>query len=309
LPRQDQSPMCKRLMVPLLLVLANLPLPCQADYCADGHWLELGRELGYTGEQDGMTGPSNCKVLPDDPTRAVIALTRPVAAEGTADRTNDVDVYRLDLLIVNTGTGDVISRWSDAKYIVSDAFRFASVDIDTAAYRLAPGVRAFGIATRRYTNSHVIDAQDSVLTLFVATGKTIRPVLRNLIILERFAETTDFRPPQFIRYPWCGDRTAGDGPDARSGTGGARTPIKDAEYPSRERRTIIQIGTRAHQGFADLVLRTTAIEGETRLYEPTAAEDCIAEVTTTRTSHKRYVLRYNGVKYLVPRPLLHELDD
>lgn len=303
--------MCKRLMVHLLLVLANLPLPCQADYCADGHWLELGRELGYTGEQDGMTGPSNCKVLPDDPTRAVIALTRPVVAEGTADRTNDVDVYRLDLLIVNTGTGDVISRWSDAKYIVSDAFRFAFIDIDTAAYRLAPGVRAFGFATRRSTNSHVIDGQDRVLTLFVATGQTIRPVLRNLIILQRFADavTGDVLPPRLIGYAWCGDRTAGDGPDARSGTRGARTPIKDAEYSARERRTTIQIGTRAHQGFADLVLRTTAIEGETRLYEPTAANDCIAEVTTTRTSHQRYVLRYNGVEYVVPRPLLHELDD
>jgi hypothetical protein len=84
----------------------------------------------------------------------------------------------LALALVNAKTQRIVSRVREALEEHS-MLRFDAglVTLDTARYRLAPGVRAFGVALRLQNRSRCVDGgQDGMWRLFVPEGAAIRAV-------------------------------------------------------------------------------------------------------------------------------------
>lgn len=95
----------------------------------------------------------------------------------------DDDDKTLVVATVDAATRRVVSSYSIV--VAEDAavhFGERSLSIDAAPYQLAPGVRAFGI--RFASDARGASCPDGIwsdeLTLFVADGKTLRPVLRGV---------------------------------------------------------------------------------------------------------------------------------
>lgn len=114
-----------------------------------------------------------CKPWPHDPRLLLSAY-----AFG-----NDEDDKTLVVALVDAATRRVVSSYQAvAAEDASVHFGGNSLRIDAAPYQLAPGVRAFGI--RFASDARGASCPDGIwtdeLTLFVADGQALRPVLRGV---------------------------------------------------------------------------------------------------------------------------------
>jgi hypothetical protein len=119
--------------------------------------------------------------LPDDVPEEAVLKTWP----GVADRTlvawtDDADAagdaVDLGVLVVRTSTGEVLQRTREARAFASEAVQFDHIELDTAGYALAPGVRAFGV--RIFARHLGYVAEDTTtLLLFEPDGAALRRVL------------------------------------------------------------------------------------------------------------------------------------
>lgn len=130
---------------------------------------------------------SLCKINPANPAETIVVI----GPDGQSDET-----AWTELAIVDTATNRIIAA-GDAQLVSGgpEDIGIAPVRIDTARYKLANGVRAFGL-----------DAQDGYwancgdgymgpsLYLYVREGSRIRPVLKGLYLSEsRFIERANDR--------------------------------------------------------------------------------------------------------------------
>lgn len=117
---------------------------------------------------------SACKPWPHD---------RNLLLSASAFDTGAEDDKLLVVAVVDATARRVVSRYQvmvgeDAAVHIGPR----SLSIDTARYQLAPGVRAFGV--RFASDARGASCPDGIwtdeLTLFVAEGKTLRPVMRGM---------------------------------------------------------------------------------------------------------------------------------
>lgn len=139
---------------------------------------------------------STCRRDPSSPDQWIVAIYYVPASAHGADF-EDEGRFDLALVIWNTKTVAPVAVFKESRSFEVDYPFRGSTSIDTAKYMLADGVRAFGIRTLRYTSCGGCKWSQSMLSLFVPDGKSLRRVLSTMIDM-----TTDG-----TEAPTCQDAT------------------------------------------------------------------------------------------------------
>lgn len=161
-----------------------------------------------------------CKAMPDHSGRSIVAIAH---QQNTAE---DADGdYKLDVAIVDSRTRHVIARALPTPAFTSNDGSVVDVSIDTGRYRLASGVRPFGIREVSESTSRYSPDADTVLSLYVRDGTHLRKVLDGL--------------------PVDSDRGDYDG---------------DCSGHSTHQVQTIDVAPSSHHGFADLIVTSSVTE-------------------------------------------------
>jgi hypothetical protein len=216
------------------LCCAHMPAASAAEYvpvvdpakCAEGLEVEVATKLGHAHDTPHH---SACRLMPSDRSKAIMALSFIRPGAEVIGGSDDMGDYDLDVLIVQSRNGAVLSRLHLNKVYASDAWRFSTLGIDTGRYILAPGVRAFGVRASHSSSSRASLGNETTLSLYVQDGKRIRQVLRGLVV---------------------------------SKNGGEWDMQCSGNFFETERA--IEIGTSTNKGFADLIVTSTTIDIENR---------------------------------------------
>ncbi|MGH8506084.1 MAG: hypothetical protein ACRETM_08975 [Stenotrophobium sp.] len=236
----------------------------QNDPCRNGSLVALLQQFGYGDDQGHATGNVHfaCKPLPYAAGTAAIAVFHQTTAPTVGDEDNSDGDYDLHLMIADK-SGALLAQVRETNAAYSDAVSLDDVGIDTGIYRLAPGVRAFGVTTYNAAHCYHCALSETKLSLFVREGKTLRKILDGLMQ----------------------DTTAMDGEETTYC------------YPSHETTTILAVGPHRHAGYADLVITTVTIHSEGG--DPESGEHC-AEAAPTERSRETWI--YDGKQYKPATP-------
>lgn len=171
----------------LLLALAGaLPAHAATDdqACGAAELAVLGRELRIdhfvpgpaASGQDaaGVVVASGCRKSPVDPRLTLAAVAWDAHAEDSKALVVAVIDPSASLALLQDEIGE-----DAATRVTEDSLR-----LDTAPYRLAPGVRAFGVDVLTADGSCGEGGSGPSRTLYVREGKTLRPVLQGLTMSE-----------------------------------------------------------------------------------------------------------------------------
>ena len=178
-------------LAPLAVLSAALGLPPAAQaaddntLCGPAVLAALGRELklahfvpgpGDNGEDAaGVVVASSCRPQPDDPRLTLAAVAWDAHAEDSKSLVVAViDAAGVPLALLQDEIGE------DAATQV----RGGSLRLDTAPYKLAPGVRAFGLDVASTNGGCGEGGAGATRALYVREGKVLRPVLQGLVMSE-----------------------------------------------------------------------------------------------------------------------------
>jgi len=203
----------------------------------------------------------DCKIDPVDTNKTIVALAH--------SQENNASLYNLDVLLVEINNGKIVQHLFQEGAFESDAVAFSGITIDTARYKLAPELRAFGIRANFESNSRMYALYTKTISLYVSQDQKLKQVLANLIM-----------------YDYANSFSNGD--DECS-----PTIIYDTK--SETKRTLAIAKTTSH-GYADLLLQEKTTNNESKMVK----NKCV--VATTKTT-KKYTLHFNGDVYVVPDAL------
>lgn len=202
---------------------------------------------------------SRCKVWPAFNDQSIAAKSTFLSDSG-----GDQDgVFDLELSIVSPSNGGTLATYAKPGAYNSDAISFDDLVIDTARYRLAPNVRAFGL--RSIFASHGSRANPYAktdLALYIREGNKLRPVLEGLVIRKEFGEGTD----------------------------------ECVNEDTRIRRTV-EIGPASHHGFADLIVSSSGSVYKSFM----SGKACVSKNIELKKT--QITLIYDGQQYVVPEEL------
>lgn len=202
---------------------------------------------------------SRCKAWPAYNDQSIAAKSSFLSDSGD----DEMGVFDLELALVSSTSGKSLATYAKPGAYNSDAISFDDLTIDTARYRLAADVRAFGLRSKFASHgSRANPYAKTDLALYVREGNKLRPVLEGLVIRKEFGEGTDE----------CG--------------------TEDTQI----RRTI-DLGPTSHHGFADLIVSSNGSVYKSFL----SGKDCISK--TIEMKKTRVTLTYDGQQYIVPEDL------
>ena len=154
-----------------LLALCCLLLPHQESSLIDKLLAELDLE-----KENCRADLIVTKALPHNPATTVVVIPE------NAEDGDFYAIYHNHVLLVDTETGKIKSRYFKERGLTTDAVRLEAITIDTAPYLLKDNQRAFGIRVS-YTGSsgpNPYSSQD--LTLFLTEGAELWPILEEFTI-------------------------------------------------------------------------------------------------------------------------------
>jgi hypothetical protein len=163
-----------------------LPAHAAADdpECGAAELAVLGRELridhfvpgpaDFGQDANGVVVASSCRKSPDDPRLTLAAVAWDAHAEDSKALVVAVIDESASLALLEDKIGE-----DAATQVTSGSLR-----LDTAPYRLAPGVRAFGVDALPADASCGDGGSGASRTLYVREGKALRPVLQGLTMSE-----------------------------------------------------------------------------------------------------------------------------
>ncbi|KAF2393293.1 hypothetical protein [Pseudomonas frederiksbergensis] len=205
----------------------------------------------------GDFGHSTCKDWPAYPGLSITAMSQ-FESGFSASGSGPEGKYDLDLAVVSAGDSKPLATYHKSDAFESDAVVFEDLGLDTARYKLKPELRAFGVRATFKGSSRLNPADETVLTLYIKEGTTLRPVMDGLITYQYGGE-------------WDGD------------CAGGRFEIT---------RTL-EIGKTSSHGFADLIVKTVKMDtigkGEGEACESNSVTAKPVQ-TTLRYDGKNYVL-------------------
>lgn len=176
-----------------------------------------------------------CKVLSNEPDRAIIALLK------------DENDYNINLFVfqIEASSGKVIRKLKQP-VVTHQMGALDGIKIDTAAYRLAKDVRAFGVRVFQTNGSRVGNRSAEDLSLFVMQGQYILPVLSGMLTYDHYQDWSD-------------------------GCEGTFTDIENT----------IAVKNKNNHSYADLVVvESTNVEDRKEI-----KEDCISKNKTTKKTY------------------------
>ncbi|WP_415763415.1 hypothetical protein [Pseudomonas sp. CP4] len=184
---------------------------------------------------------SRCKVWPAVQNQA-IAVKSTYLADADDE---DVGVFDLDLAIVNASNAKPIATYRKPGAYNSDAVRFDDLRIDTARYRLAEDVRAFGLRSKFVHSSHAIPYEKTDLALYVREGNQLRPVLEGLVVYKNNGEFSG-----------------------------------DCEGYLKQVRRTVEIAESSHHGLADLIVTSRG----SKMKNTQSGKECLSKTTHLKTT-------------------------
>ena len=113
-------------------------------------------------------------LLDRHPDRLLLVLARRSPASADPD---DGFAVSVDVVVADAASGERLGHFALPEAIESDAFRLWGITLDTARYRLAPGVDAFGLRMEHSGSSSVNPYAETYLHLFAWDGRRLRRVL------------------------------------------------------------------------------------------------------------------------------------
>jgi hypothetical protein len=234
--------------------------------CGDGKAtvMQAVHALGYKGDADFWWGEKTaCRIRPDHPDEAIVALTYTHGDQLTGVATSPADDpgFDLDVVVIRTDDGSLVARNKGGGHIDSDAVRFEGFGIDTANYLLAPGQRAFGVHVGHSSQCYHCIFGQSELTLYLQHGNRLDAILDTVV-----------------------DDTRGD-PDSSDCT----------DLPTRTTRTI-KVAPGASHGLADLLLTTTTKPEP----DDDAQAACKAKSGSDENRAETIKVSFDGTKYPLP---------
>lgn len=211
----------------------------------------------YAPERQVSLEESACKVWPARPGLTLVAVSLPRTEQDGSGETD------LELLIVDSASGQVNVRKLLPGALDWDAFYVSDIAFDTAPYRVTREQLAFGVRVTRRGSSRVNPFAVQSLDLFILEKGALRSLLRDLPVEESSGE-------------WDSN-CAGAWVDTR------RT-LALAERPGRD-------------GFHDLLVQEKSVS--TRSEDGGSGCETVEE----NEQRKRYRLTYDGERYAVPKEL------
>jgi hypothetical protein len=178
-----------------------------------------------------------CEPWRGNPGRSIVVL--PIPRPGSEEGARELD---LDVLVVqqadngNSERAAVVSRLFQPRALTEDAVRISEIRVDTARYRLAPDVRAFGLRVMHRNISRANPFSNETLTLYLPQGAKLNKVL-------------DAFEMNFERGEW--------------------DTLCTGEFESR--RSLLSIAKTTSNGLADLVVRRTDWDSRNVVQD----EDCV----------------------------------
>ncbi|MDI2144101.1 MULTISPECIES: hypothetical protein [unclassified Pseudomonas] len=177
---------------------------------------------------------SRCKPWPAFKEQ-VIALKSTYVPDAGSD---DAGVFDLDLAVLNSTNAKPIATYTKPGAYNSDAIRFDDLVIDTARYRLAPDVRAFGLRSKFEHSSRANPYAKTDLALYVREGGKLRPVLEGLVVYKNHGEWMD-----------------------------------DCEGEGQQVRRTIEVGPISHNGYSDLIVTSSG----TAMKTVKSGKECVSQ--------------------------------
>lgn len=114
----------------------------------------------------------------------LLLVAVPLIAQVRSDGTSG----DLDVLVVDEATGTPRQRLRLPHAMDDDAIRLSAVSFDTAAYRLGPDRLAFGVRRDWAGSSRANPFLETTLSLYEVRGRTLSPILEDLVVLVRAGE-------------------------------------------------------------------------------------------------------------------------
>ena len=166
----------------VFLLLMVFALPCSADCDTQ---VERIADLLSRFTKHSERAFADCKVWPADPGKTIVAVAalQKLSSSGQISTLDD-GVYALKVFVVTSGDGEILHRFVEDDALPSDSISLSGIAIDTARYRLASGVLAFGLrATQGNPRVEIIE-----LDLYVASPDGLKRVLKGLRVVSRYSE-------------------------------------------------------------------------------------------------------------------------
>lgn len=179
---------------------------------------------------------SRCKAWPAFNNQAISLKSTYVPDSGS----DDAGVFDLDLAIIDSSNWKTLATYTKPGAYNSDAIALDNLVIDTARYRLASDVRAFGLRSKFLHSSHAIPYEKTDLALFVREGNKLRPVLEGLVVYKDNGEWMD-----------------------------------DCVGESTKVRRTVEMASTSHNGFADLIVTSNA----SKLTTFKSGKECLSKTT------------------------------
>ncbi len=200
---------------------------------------------------------SVCKDWPAYPGQTLSATARFERASNYVEG-NSHGFYDVDLSVLQDRESVPVATYHQAAAFETDGVALVELALDTARYKVAADLRAFGVRARVTNASRLNPLEEVQLSLYVREGATLRPVLSQLLVSQYSGEWNDV----------CE---------------GERSEII---------RTVEVAKTSSH-GYADLIVKTQQT-GTSSVGDAESCEDKITHyppvLTTLRYDGKSYVL-------------------
>ncbi|BEP48701.1 hypothetical protein LJR260_002377 [Variovorax paradoxus] len=206
-----------------------------------------------------------CKPWPAFPGRSIVVLPVPRETSSTGAK-----VFDLELLLIqrpdngNTERDTVIGRIFQPEALDEDAATaIQDIRIDTSRYVLSSDTRAFGLRVRYRGTAPGSTVASETIRLYVHHGSKLREVLQEVEL----------------------DHDSGEWDSSCTGR-------------FEQLRTMLSVGKSASNGYADLQLSRTLVQGRAQMQED---QSCTEKAMPARFN--AVTLRYDGERYRVPKSL------
>ena len=201
-----------------------------------------------------------CKIWPADKSKTIVVLPIPNEIEGTI-------YYDLDVLLVDTQSGELIAHKWEQDAFYSDAVELTDFEIDTARYQLNNESRAFGVRANFRNYSRIFPFSEQTINLYVQKNEKLNLVV-NKLVLKNF--------------------------------GGEWDDNCNAEFHSNN--AALLLGKNTTNNYKDLII---SYNEQKQIGKLNKKGKCVEEIT--KSIKRKYTLHYNGVEYPLPEPLYSSL--
>ena len=165
----------KNMKILLLLITLSFPMVSLAD-CEK--WINHLLEKYHSSRESDK---AVCKIWPADESKTIVVLPFPNDIKGTI-------YYDVDVLLVDTQSGELIARNWEPDAFYSDAIELTDFEIDTARYQLNNESRAFGVRINFARHSYSFSFSDQLINLYVQKNEKLNRVVNKLILKQSVGE-------------------------------------------------------------------------------------------------------------------------